>query len=136
LIVEAYKMWTAFVLTLVAALPQEDVVCDVVDLVEINHVYDSHGKPIYTQAVFYDWQARDGEYQVRSWRLLKADSEYPQRDFRRGNWAMFFPQGGMLRDVRATTFRESWTQYDLEQAERDRSPKEYRPGLLFERAAR
>jgi hypothetical protein len=111
-------------------------VCDAVDLVEVNHVYDAYGKPVYAQAVFYDWRPQQNEHQVRSWRLLKPDDQPPQRDFRRGDWVMIFSDGAVLREVRAAAFRESWTQYDLEQAERDRLPKNRRPGLLFERASR
>jgi hypothetical protein len=126
-------MLTAFALSLIAALPQSDVACDHVDLVEVNHVYDLEGKPVLVQAVFYEWRPSQGEYHVRAWRLLKSDDQRPVRDFRRGDWRMIFSDGGILREVRATTFRETWTQYDVERHERDRLPQEYRAGLLYER---
>jgi hypothetical protein len=129
-------MLTAFAVSIFAVLPQADIPCDVVDLVELNHVYSAEGKPIYTQAVFYDWRPVQGEHQVRAWRLLKSVERRPERDFQSGDWVMIFPDTAGLREVRAASFRESWTQYDLEQVERDRLPKEYRPGLLFEREPR
>ncbi len=126
-------MWTALALTLFAALPQADIAVDSVDLVEVNHVYDAQGKPVLVQAVFYDWRPQQGEYHVRAWRLLKSEDQRPMRDFRRNDWVMVFHDGGLLREVRAANFRETWTQYDVERIERDRMPQEYRTGLLYER---
>jgi hypothetical protein len=128
-------MLTALALTLFAALPQTDIACDCVDLVEVNHVYDFQGKPVLVQAVFYQWRPQQGEYHVRAWRLLKSDDQRPTRDFGRGDWVMVFQDGALLREVRATMFRETWTQYDVERVERDRLPQEYRAGLLYERQA-
>lgn len=128
-------MFAVLALTVFSALPQTDVAYDVVDLVELNHVYDARGNSTYTQVLFYDWRPLRGEYQVRASRLMLSDGRRPERDFARGDWVMIFSDGGTLREVRATAFRESWTQYDVEQAERNRFPKEYRPGLLFERMA-
>jgi hypothetical protein len=120
-------------LSLFAVLPEADVACDHVDLVEVNHVYDLEGKPVLVQAVFYEWRPVQGEYHVRAWRLLKSNDQRPTRDFVRGDWAMIFHDGGILREVRAAAFRETWTQYDVERYERDRLPQEYRIGLLYER---
>ena len=39
----------------------------------------------------------------------------------------------LTSEGRAATFRETWTQYDVERHERDRLPQEYRTGLLYER---
>jgi hypothetical protein len=128
-------MLTALALSLFASLPLPDVACDTVDLIELNHVYSASGNPMYDQVVFYQWRPTTGDYQVRAWRLLKVSNDRPHRDFRRGDWVMIFSDKGILREVRSSAFRESWTQYDLEQVERDRLPREYRPGLLFERTA-
>lgn len=127
-------MLQVFAVALFAGMPQGGVACDYVDLVEVNHVHDQRGKRMYSQALFYDWLPRRGEYQVRAWRLLKDEADRPERDFQRGDWVMIFTEGSRLREVRAAVYRESWTQYDREQAERDRLPKDYRPGLLFERS--
>ncbi len=133
-------MWAT--LLILAALPAPGgTAVETCDLIEINHVHDRDtGKPILCQAVFYDWRPQQGAHQVRAWRLLKVDADRnplpgqrPERDFTRGGWVMIFHDGGQLREVRAAAMRETWTQYDVEQDERNRLPKEYRPGLLFER---
>lgn len=130
-----------FAEALPAAVPhQSGEAVDRVDLIEVNHVYDFAGKSVLVQAVFYDW--RQGEYQARAWRLLKVDDsrerrllpgQRPERDWRTGEWVLLFADGQLLREVRAAAFRESWTQYDVERAERDRLPQERRGGLLFEK---
>ncbi len=126
-------MLTTLALTIFAVLPADDVACDVVDLVEINHVYDAQGKPVLVQAVFYDFRPQQGDYHVRAWRLLKSGDQRPVRDFRRNDWVMHFHDTGLMREVRASAFRETWTQYDVERYERDRLPQEHRLGLLYER---
>lgn len=120
-------------LLLLAVLPMPGVARDRVDVVEVNHVFDAQGKPVLTQAIFYDWRPMQGEYDVRAWRLLKTFDHRPERDYQRGEWVMIFQDGGLLREVRSTAFRESWTQYDVERIERERLPQEWRAGLLFER---
>ncbi len=114
-------------LLLLAVLPTPGVVCDRVDLVEVNHVHNEQGNPTITQLIF--WQ----HGHVRAWRLLKHCNHRPEHDAHRGEWVTIFQDGGLLREVRSTAFRESWTQYDVERIERDRLPQEWRAGLLFER---
>lgn len=127
-------MWA--ILFALATLPAPDPLIDRVDLIEINHVYDGAGKPIHTQAIFYAWRPHQGRHDVLAWRLLKTDDarqplpgQYPERDWRTGEWIMVFTEGHYLREVRAAHFRETWTQYDPEVAERDNLPKQKRTGL-------
>ena len=127
-------MLSTLALTLFASLPLTDVANETVDLIELNHVYSASGSPMYDQVLFYQWRPKTGDYQVRAVRLLLSD-DIPRRDFRRDDWVMIFSDRAILREVRSAAFRESWTQYDVEQAERTRLPKEYRSGLLFERTA-
>ena len=42
-----------------------------VDLIEVNHFYDEHGRLVFDQVIFYDWSAGDARYNVRAWRLVK-----------------------------------------------------------------
>ena len=121
-------------LLLLSLLPAPGVACECVDLVEVNHVYDLQGKPVLVQAVFYDWRPQQSDYHVKAWRLLKSDDQRPTRDFQRGGWVMLLRDGDTLREVRAVSYCESWTQYDVERVERDRLPQERRAGLLFERS--
>lgn len=112
---------------------ERDVAKDRVSLIEVNHVFDNQGRPVLCQAVFYDWSAEQGDYRVRAWRLLKSEHQFPIRNFEQGGYNMLFHDGGLLREVRADSVRESWTQYDVEREECDKLPQEHRAGLLHER---
>jgi hypothetical protein len=110
--------------------PAQDVACDQVDLVEVNHFYDEHGKRVFDQVIFYDWSESTSRYQVRAWRLLKSPNQYPLRNWERGDWSAVWNDGEVLREVRAAAFRETWTQYDPELVERDYLPKDKRRELI------
>ena len=74
-----------FALTTVLALgitPQEDVAREAVDLIELNHFYDEHGRLVFDQVIFYDWSKDDARYMVRAWRLVKNPAQLPQRDWK------------------------------------------------------
>ena len=118
--------------------PIEHVAQDRVDLVEVNHFYDEQGKLVFDQIIFYDWSEADGRYNVRAWRLLKSNAQVPYRNWRQGDFVAVWHDGDILRKVQATSFRESWTQYDPELVEREYLPKERRRELRvvkMERAA-
>ena len=116
-------------LLLLAVLPMPGVTCDRVDVIEVNHVFDAQGKPVLTQLIFYDWRPCQSEYDVRTWRLLKHCDHRPELDRRSGEWVARWHDGDVLREVRSTAFRESWTQYDVERIERERLPQEWRVDL-------
>jgi hypothetical protein len=109
--------------------PAEDVVTDRVDLIEVNHFFDDHGRHVFDQIIFYDWSPNAGRYNVRAWRPLKTPAQIPQRDWRTREFVAVWHDGTMLRKVQAATVRESWTQYDPELVERSFVPKEQRPEL-------
>ena len=113
----------------VSTTPTEGVAVDRVDLAEVNHFYDEHGKRVFDQVIFYDWSAGSGRYQVRAWRLMKSPGQFPVKDWSRGDWTAVWHDGEVLREVRAASFRETWTQYDPELVERDYLPKEKRRDL-------
>jgi hypothetical protein len=115
-----------FCLNAASLTPAEDVACDRVDLVEVNHFFDEHGKRVFDQVIFYDWSPSQSRYQVRAWRLMKSSGQYPTRNWDRGDWTAVWHDGEVLREVRAASFRETWTQYDPELVERDYLPKEKR----------
>lgn len=125
----------ALVLVL-GAHPQEDVARDRVDLVEINHFYDEHGRLVFDQVIFYDWSPAHSRYMVRAWRLVKNPAQLPQRDWQEGGYLAVWQDGEVLRDVRSTAMRETWTQYDPELLEREYLPKERRRELKNVRAER
>jgi hypothetical protein len=118
--------------TLVAALglnPSGNVVEDRVDLIEVNHVYDAKGEHVFDQTIFYEWSRQQGRYQVRAWRLLKADSQIPVRNWSRGDFQAVWKDGSVFRRVRAPIVQESWTQYDPELLERENLPRDRRREL-------
>lgn len=130
-------MGTVQVLVAAAALglsPNTDVAHDVVDLIEVNHFYDEHGRLVFDQVIFYDWCGAQCRYQVRAWRLLKKPSQVPHRNFATGEYETIWHDGDVLRRVRGKSFRESWTQYDPELREREHLPKDRRRELYKMRA--
>ena len=110
--------------------PQEDVARETVDLIEINHFYDEHGRLVFDQVIFYDWSQDDARYMVRAWRLVKNPAQLPQRDWKgSGGYLAVWQDGELLRHVRSQSIRETWTQYDPELVEREYLPKERRKEL-------
>lgn len=110
--------------------PREGIARESVDLIEVNHFYDETGKLVFDQIIFYDWSAEHGRYHVRAWRLLKSDGQIPVRNWNKGGFVAVWHDGETLRVVRASSIRESWTQYDPELVEREYLPKEKRVDLI------
>ena len=95
---------------LLATVPHEGhIVRETVDCIERNHYYDGDGKPVFTQFVFWDW--KDGRHEVAAWRLEKDE-------FRFHPPIVTWTDEGRLRQVRGAYWRETWTQWDVEMAER------------------
>jgi hypothetical protein len=109
--------------------PQEDVARESVDLIELNHFYDEHGRLVFDQVIFYDWSSADARYNVRAWRLVKNPAQLPQRDWSSGGYSAMWQDGEQLRHIRSRSIRETWTQYDPELVEREYLPKERRKEL-------
>lgn len=116
--------------------PQEDVSREAVDLIELNHFYDEHGRLVFDQVIFYDWSASDSRYNVRAWRLVKNPAQLPQRDWASGGYSALWQDGEQLRHIRSRSIRETWTQYDPELVEREYLPKERRKELRTVKANR
>jgi hypothetical protein len=115
--------------------PVKHVTVDQVDVIEYNHFYDDQGRHVFDQLIFYDWSPGDNRYQIRDWRLIKHVSQTPQHDLQRGNYVATWHDGAALRQVRAASMRETWTQYDPELVERSVLPKEQRRELSEVRKA-
>lgn len=110
-------------LLLFAAIPQDGlVVREDVDLIERNHFSNDEGREVFTQWVFWRWEA--GRHEVAAWRLDKPEMSFDQRQLR-----LTWPDGPTLRQVRGGYFRETRTQYDVEMVERERLPATMRKGL-------
>ncbi len=114
---------------LVTSNPVGLVVQDHVDLIEVNHYFDEHGRHVFDQTIYYEWCAVLGRYQVRAWRLVKSPSQLPTRDPHTGQYVALWHDGGVLRRVTAWSMRETWTQYDPELVEQEFLPKDQRRDL-------
>jgi hypothetical protein len=119
----------AVMLTATTYQPAENVTTDEVDLIEVNHFHDEHGRLVFDQVIFYDWSTVDCRYQVCAWRLLKTPAQIPYRHWSREGFVTTWHDGDVLRRVCGKSFRETWTQFDPELVERDFLPKDRRREL-------
>jgi hypothetical protein len=100
------------------------------DLVEWNHFYDEKGRLVFDQLIFYNWDPVTCRHQAAGWRTTGVTA--PFYDWGCGCWRAVWWEGspyGVMRDVMAGGFKETWTQYDPELYEREHRPKEMRPDL-------
>jgi hypothetical protein len=110
-------------LLLLSVVPRDDVSRESVDLVELNHFYDENGRLVFDQVIFWDWSERDARYQVAAWRLVKHEVQLPRPDCcGRKFWTVLWQDGDRHRAITAHAYRETWTQYDPELAEREYLP--------------
>jgi hypothetical protein len=119
----------AALLVLAAYHPQEKALVDRVDLVELNHLYDERGQHLLDQLIFYDWSRHQARYEVRTWRKLTSPSQIPLRSWRDQRYHIRWYDGPAQRHVLATSFRETWTQYDPELEAREQLPVDRRKPL-------
>ena len=89
-----------------------------VDLIELNHFIDSEGREVFRQVLFYDWSPRHRRYVVRAWRLVKNESLIPRRRWSPPLYECLWHDDGLLRQITAPAFRETWTQHDPERTNR------------------
>lgn len=130
---------------------------DSVDLVEVNHFYNSSGELVFDQVIWLEWNTDKGRYDVVDWRLLRNvrlgnsddkwtwDTEHPEgppyvESFIGGHatptrvsdrWESYWldEKCGKWRTVRAKHYRETWTDWDVELVARTVLPEEQRTGL-------
>lgn len=121
----------ALLATTVAYEPLGSVVCDRVDLMEVNHYYDERGRLVFQQVIFYDWHQDHGRFGVRDWRVVKKPGQIPHKSGD-GNYVVVWndaEQGNTLRKVYAPAITYTWTQYDPELVNREFIPKDHRRRL-------
>ncbi len=109
--------------------PVDFAVEDLVDLIEVNHFYDEHGKHVFDQLIFYDWSPQESRFEVRAWRMMKKVRQEPLRDWNTSDYKLIFHEHGILRKVRGASFHETWTQFDPEIADRQLLPMHLRREL-------
>ena len=115
---------------LLATVPHETIPCDRVALIEVNHFCNDEAQLVFDQVLFYEWNASKGRHDVQAWRLLKNPNQWPQRDYGTGEYRSMWLDGETLREVRAATVRETWTQIDPELEARQVLAKEKRRDLI------
>lgn len=132
--------------------PQNDgVLRDHVDVIEINHHYDTNGRHLHDQLIFWEWywdtvipyrpaeydacdnllneareEWRGARYHVVDWRLMKGGRKdmLPWRDWPRGGYTCLWDEKGDVREVRAGSIRETWSQIQFE-GQKFADPEQY-----------
>ncbi len=107
-----------------------------VDLIELNHFVDDEGREVFRQLIFYDWSKSQHRFHVRAWRLVKYESQLPQRRWNPDHYQCTWHDDGLLRQVVAPQMRETWTQQDPERVNRKYLPEDQRAPLFVPRIAR
>lgn len=103
---------------------------DRVDLIEMNHFVDEEGREVFRQLIFYDWSPAHHRFHVRAWRLIKSETQLPQRRWNPDHYQCTWFDDGVLRQVTAPIMRETWTQEDPERANRQHVPEDQRRPLF------
>jgi len=101
-----------------------------VDLIELNHFVDADGREVFRQVLFYDWSPTHRRFIVRAWRLVKTDSQIPRRRWEPAQYRCVWHDDGLMREVTAPSFRETWTQRDPERQNRKLVAEDARKPLL------
>jgi hypothetical protein len=103
---------------------------DQVDLIEINHYYDTNGKPVLNQLIFHEWNENSRQFEICDYKLLRSDNHLPLRGLPGQVPYCIWHDDQNLRKVRGRHTIETWTQYDPENRQRKKVPAEIRRGLL------
>jgi hypothetical protein len=109
-----------------------DILTDRCEVLEINHVWSCDPEDEWWRYCFSQligWEVYRGEMRVVDWRIVKEHGPKVERDFARGDYVVLWHDEGRLREVRAPSYRETYTCYDVELAERVKLPVEKRRRL-------
>lgn len=90
------------------------------DMIELHHMHDANGNPIYEQIIFWDWHHDENKYHVRAWRILTT-GERPERLNK--YWRIRWNDSGISRMFIAKHYRESWRQNDPERDDKREHPE-------------
>ncbi len=121
-----------FLLILFSLVPNDLVLVDHVDVIELNHFHDDQGRPVFDQYIFYRLNKHESRLEVCDWKMSKSVNQKPIRDHQRGGYSATWidPQtGSELRTVTCDSYFESFTQFDPELFDREKLPKEKRNPL-------
>ena len=123
-------MYAMLAIVLAAIVPINDLAVERISILECHHFYDEHGRLVFDQLI--GWEVVNEQERVVFWRLIKSETQIPRRDWQHGGYVVSFQDGetSCFRCIRAPSFRERWTQYDVELENREIWPKEKRRELL------
>lgn len=108
-------------------------VCERVDMIELNHHYDDLGRHNYDQVIFYEWCPEFKRFHVIAWCLVDDEGKrVPQRSAARREWTVTWHERNMSvqREVKASLFRETWSQIDPERANKRFLEEKHRLSLV------
>jgi hypothetical protein len=110
-----------------AAWPRTGPLTDTCDQIVDHWFYDEEGRLVFRQLVFME---HDGvRERVRDWRMVKSGGMLPVRQ---GDmWVSTWLDGEVFRRVRAGSFAELHTQYDIEMEDRHLHPEHLRKKLTL-----
>lgn len=120
-----------FTILVISLIPYSDFVVDEVEVIEKNIVMgavDDKGRPqtTFVQWVFWDWSEKHRRYVCVDWKQVrKHDRAEPVP----GGYRLRIMDNRKAREIRAISYRETWTSFDLEIDDRQRFPHELRRGL-------
>jgi hypothetical protein len=114
-------MWAVLSLCM-TLIPLDIPMVERVDALELNHLYDEQGKLVFDQWIGWDL-SRESEYRVQWWFFAKSGRCMSKRH------RMVASVDGRIIMIDATSFCETWTQYDPELHDRKFHPKNRRRGL-------
>jgi len=112
-----------------------DIVTETVDLIELNHVYDPKGHLIFDQVVFYERNPKTGRFQVRGWCMVEDNDVINRRPVRNHSNGLYLVDWldkdcNVHRRITSRTYRESWTQDDVEREDKKVHPERLRIGFV------
>lgn len=103
-----------------------------VDLIELNHFYDDLGRHAYDQVIFYEWSPDFHRFHVIAWSLVENDlSRMPAKVPGQAEYSVIWydRDSKIKREVRSKLYRETWSQFDPERANKKLIDEKYRLSL-------
>ena len=111
------------------------------DVIEINKVYDEEtGNLRFPQVIFWEWRCslnykigrQQWDHYISDWRSLSKTRHKRYYDYQRKHHVINFydSRDRVYRTVRAASFRETKTLYDVEIEDRKKLPSNFRSKLL------
>ena len=104
-----------------------------VDLIELNHRYDDQGRHCYDQVIFYEWSPDYRRYHVVAWCLVDHGlSRLPTLDHSKNRYVVrwFDRETGRQREIWSPIYRETWSDWDPERANKELMDEKYRVSLF------